>query len=236
MTCAAPCFFSDFGPDVLSSCAPYYQHLKWRMLPAFRRQRMRRFLRIMQPQTGARILDVGGLPALNGIPGFWQDHSGEFRITLLNLPGAFDGYSEAELAPYRLIEADACKCGPLSETFDIVFSNALIEHVGNARRQQGLANFIRSAGDAFWVQTPAPLFPIEAHCDLPFWWFMPMDRRRRQITTWNRGEHRFLAQQMASTRPIWAKQLRQLFPDSKLMTEYFLGLPKSQIAYRPSRR
>jgi len=200
-------------------------------VPAFRAQRMDRFFRIMRPRPAARILDIGGLPALNGLPGLWNDYTKTFRVTLLNLPGSFDGFSASELAQYELIEADACNC-QLSRSYDIVFSNALIEHVGNFHRQKLLANFIHAAGNDHWIQTPSPLFPLEAHCDVPFWWFIPLSQRKRMLSAWYRGEHPFLARQMASTRPIWANQLRQLFPDSRLTIERLLGFPKSQIVYR----
>lgn len=230
---AVQLFSSVSGPAVFSSSHAIYQTLKWRLLPAFRARRMERFLRIMKPAAGADILDVGGLPSLNGVPGFWRDYADRFNITLLNLPGAFDRFSKEELAPYRLIEADACKCN-LSEMYDIVFANALIEHIGNVHRQKVFAEFVRSRGNGFWIQTPSPVFPVEAHCDVPLWWLISAKRRNSKIMQWNRGENRFLARQMATTRPIWPERLRRLFPESKIMTEYFVGFPKSLIAYRKS--
>lgn len=235
MMSAALCFYWGLNPNVAASFYSPYQRLKWRLLPRFRRQRMESFLRLMQPQYGAKILDVGGLPSLNGVPGFWHDHTGQFAITLLNLPGAFDHFSKEELSPYCLIEADACKCSDLFEDFDIVFSNAVIEHIGNFRRQKQLADFIRSKGNKFWVQTPSPFFPIEAHCDIPLWWFIPAKHRKAWIARWRRDGQEVLAQQMASTRPIWRGRLRELFPGSTLVTEHFLGLPKSLIAYQKSK-
>ena len=83
--------------------------LKWRLLPIFRKQRLASFLELMRPPPGASILDVGGLPSLNGVPGFWADYSDIFRITLMNLPGTFQQFSSAELAPFNLIEANACR-------------------------------------------------------------------------------------------------------------------------------
>ncbi|MGX4771131.1 class I SAM-dependent methyltransferase [Bradyrhizobium guangdongense] len=213
------------------SSSTYYQKLKWQMLPIFRRRRMERFFGTMHPQPGSRILDVGGLPSLNGVPGFWEGYADCFKITLLNLPGSFGSFTSAQLRPYRMIEADACRCDLISDQFDIVFSNALVEHVGNFQRQMLLANFIRSAGHAYWVQTPSPFFPLEGHCDQPFWWLRSLHQRKRIISRWKRSKP-FLAKQMAATRPIWPNQLRTLFPDSELATEYLLGLPKSQIAYR----
>ncbi|MCG2633001.1 class I SAM-dependent methyltransferase [Bradyrhizobium sp. WYCCWR 13023] len=155
---------------------------------------MSRFLQIMRPRSGSRILDVGGLPSLNGTPGFWEGYTDCFSVSLLNLPGAFDRFSAAQLRPYALIEADACRCDRIFEKFDIVFSNALIEHVGNLQRQKMLADFIRTVGNGYWVQTPSPMFPLEAHCDIPFWWFAPLSWRRRQISKWKRDKRYFLAQ------------------------------------------
>ncbi|WP_156948926.1 class I SAM-dependent methyltransferase [Bradyrhizobium sp. WSM1417] len=192
---------------------------------------MEMFFRIMQPRSGARILDVGGLPTLNGVPGIWQEHTERFHITLLNLPGSFGRFSADELANYDLIEADACKC-ELTQMYDLVFCNAVIEHVGSFRRQQMFAEFIRSTGKNYWVQTPSPYFPIEAHCDIPFWWFLPLSQRKRMIWRWYREGYPFLGRQMSTTRPIWSGVLDELFPRSRSINEYFLGLPKSQIRYR----
>src|SRR4051812_10809652 len=93
--------------------AAVYDSLKWAMMPRFRRQRMDAFLRIMRPVRGARILDVGGLPNLRGIPGFWQQSTAEFKITLINLPGAYATFNKTELAPFHLIEGDVCSCASL---------------------------------------------------------------------------------------------------------------------------
>src|SRR5258705_6420009 len=189
-----------------------YQSLKWRLMHSFRAERMRRFLRIMQPKPGATILDVGGLPSLNGIAGFWREYDDRFDITLVNMPGAFKNFNKTELSPFRLVEADVCNCDMLLGGYDIVFSNSVIEHVGSERRQEAFARFVRSAGSDFWVQTPSPLFPIEAHCDIPFWWFAPHQMRKRKISRWHRSGNQFLARQMASTRPISASRLRYLLP------------------------
>lgn len=189
------------------------------------------FLKIMKPARGAKILDIGGVPSLNGTPGFWHDCSDTYDITLLNLPGEFAQFSTSELAHFRLIEADVCTLSELPTKYDIVFSNSVIEHVGSERRQKLFANFVKSAGNAFWIQTPSPLFPVEAHCNVPFWWFLPSRLRKKRIIRWIRTDERFLGRQMASTRPIWTAQLRRLFPSCALLTESVLGFPKSQIAY-----
>ncbi|ANW01206.1 hypothetical protein LMTR13_14550 [Bradyrhizobium icense] len=75
---------------MLTSSKSIYHKLKWRLLPVFRAQRMDRFFQSMRPRPGSKILDVGGLPALNGVPGLWNNHMTTYEITLLNLPGSFD--------------------------------------------------------------------------------------------------------------------------------------------------
>ena len=212
-----------------------YDSLKWAMMPRFRRKRMESFVRIMRPSPRARILDVGGLPHLRGLPGFWENSVTEFNVTLLNLPGAYAGFSKAELAPFNLIEADACSCSWLPRGYDIIFSNSVIEHVGSRQRQQAFANFVRSSGTNYWIQTPSPCFPIEAHCNVPFWWLIPSKSRIKKIRDWRKTNHIFLAQQMATTRAVSLDLLRSLFPDCAILNERFFGMSKSLIAYRKIR-
>ncbi|HUQ35684.1 MAG TPA: hypothetical protein VM144_04840 [Aestuariivirga sp.] len=194
---------------------------------------MNLFLRIMQPERGAKILDVGGLPSLNGVPGFWDQCKGDYDITLINLPGAFASFSSRELAPYRLIEADVCEYVS-NEVYDIAFSNSVVEHVGSRNRQESFAQFVRSAGRRYWVQTPSPLFPLEAHCNLPFWWMRSHSYRLSKIKTWKFSGNPELAAQMSGTRPITRTLLHTLFPGCAILTERVLGFSKSYIALTSS--
>jgi hypothetical protein len=197
-----------------------------------RRRRMEAFLAIMQPKPKARILDVGGLPELNGAPGMWELIDADLQITLLNLPGAFSQYQSCQLDRYQIIEADACRSPPnFANKFDIVFSNGVIEHVGPKTLQCLFARFVLGAGARYWIETPSVTFPVEAHCDLPFWWYYPMPCRKAFLRRWKRNGKAFLARQMATTRPISAQALSHLFPGCSLFIERFAGLPKSISAY-----
>jgi hypothetical protein len=201
----------------------------------WRRRRMEAFLAVMQPKPRARILDVGGLPELNGVPGMWELIDAEFQITLLNLPGSFSRYQSHQLERYQIVEADACRAPPdLKGKFDLVFSNGVIEHVGPKTLQNLFARFVLGAGARYWVQTPSIAFPLEAHCNLPFWWCYPMHCRKTFLRHWQRNGKVFLAKQMATTRPISAQTLSHLFPGCSIFTEKFVGLPKSISAYGSS--
>jgi len=48
-------------------------------------------------------------------------------------------------------------------SFDAVYSNSTIEHVGDESRQALFAAAVRRLAPAYWVQTPSSHFPIEIH-------------------------------------------------------------------------
>jgi hypothetical protein len=207
--------------------------MKLAMMPVWRKRRMDAFLRIMRPKRGARILDVGGIPRMSPtVPGMWQLVNSDFKVTLLNLPGSFSHHQPQDLQPYSLIEADACEFPSLSFCFDIVFSNSVIEHVGGIERQQNFASFVMTAGSQYWVQTPSPAFPLEAHCNLPFWWFYPEPLQSYFFRRWKANG---VTSQMATTRAISSRALKRLFPDCSIYTERLLGFPKSIIAFGGSK-
>lgn len=161
----------------------------------------------------------------------WELIGSDFQVTLMNLPGSFSRYSSRQLRRYSIIEADACDFPNIDCTFDIVFSNSVIEHVGEAERQKCFAAFIISAGQKYWVQTPSPAFPMEAHCNIPFWWHLPLAAQDYFFEKWRLIGNEFLVAQMETTIPIFPSALRELFPDCSIYTERVLGLPKSNVAY-----
>ena len=63
---------------------------------------------------------------------------------------------------------DGCALKFPDKSYDIAFSNSVIEHVGSWERQQAFAKDIRRVGKAIWVQTPARECLIEPHYLAPF--------------------------------------------------------------------
>ena len=95
------------------------------------------------------------------------------NLTILNLPGiARTAYPSHHHITY--VEGDACNTQGFKErSFDVVFSNSVIEHVGPPQKQAEFAREARRLGKSYWVQTPSKWFPIEAHCGMPYWWVYP---------------------------------------------------------------
>ena len=108
------------------------------------------------------------------------------KITLLNthvVPGPAGQSSDT----YELVVGDGCKLQYPDQSFDIVFSNSVIEHVGTYARQQAFAAEARRVGRALWIQTPAREFFIEPHLLTPFIHFLPRPlqaRLLRYCTIW----------------------------------------------------
>jgi hypothetical protein len=121
------------------------------------------FVANMNPKENSNILDLGGQPMI------WSSVKVRLNITILNLPGmAQQHYASHHNLTY--VEGDACHVTRFAdESFDLVFSNSVIEHVGDEGKQAQFANEVRRLGRSYWVQTPSKYFPVEAHTGMPFW-------------------------------------------------------------------
>lgn len=197
-----------------------------RSAKGLRARRMKAFLDLVKPPKDAKIIDLGGTAAV------WElVKDCNFEITLVNLPSNQDSTDHSNC---RLVYADACDLRGLfkDKSFDVVFSNSVIEHVGDALRQQAFSREVYRLADAYWIQTPDPLFPIEAHTGVPFYWQRSEQSRQKLLHQWEENLPVW-ANMVRETRAISRKQLQQLFPDSAFYTERVLGLPKSVAAYRP---
>jgi SAM-dependent methyltransferase len=61
------------------------------------------------------------------------------------------------------VQGDACALPFADGEFDIVFSNAVIEHVGDRERQRQLVSEALRVGRRIFITTPNCRFPIEVH-------------------------------------------------------------------------
>jgi Methyltransferase domain len=202
-----------------------------------RSRRFERFAQLVQAlseQHGrpVRILDIGGTNS------FWEQRGWAGRtdvhVVLVNL--------KAELSSHENIEARGGDATDLSEfadgSFDVVFSNSVIEHLGSLDRQAAMAAEVRRLAPLYWVQTPNFWFPVEPHFLTPAWHWLPARLRiallRRRRWGW-RGpcpdpdEAKALVDEVRLMR---ASELARLFPDASLTKERVGPLVKSFVAVR----
>jgi Methyltransferase domain len=191
---------------------------------------MERFLRVMQPSDTTTILDVGGYPST------WADLPIQSRITTLNVHPV-PTPTGPSAARVQVSVGDGCNLPYPDKSFDIVFSNSVIEHLGAFSKQQEFAAEARRVGRALWIQTPAPSFFIEPHLMAPFIHYFPEPAQRVLIpwTPWalvGRATQSDIHQYFREVRLLPKHEFRELFPDCEIWHERFFGFTKSFVAIR----
>jgi SAM-dependent methyltransferase len=186
--------------------------------PLARRARQGRhdlYRTVMVPRADETILDVGCGTA--GLAGFEPDAD----IT---------GLDAAERPDYpgrRFVRGDARALPFEDGSFDLAYSNSLVEHL-HPRDRERFATELRRVARRYWVQTPNRWFPVEPHVLLPGFQFLPQRARRR---LWRLGMRQGGYEEIEL---LSAAELQGLFPDAVILRERFAGLTKSLIAAGPS--
>jgi len=200
-----------------------------RLIRGFRRRRMQRFVDTFQPTDATTVLDVGGTPYN------WEQIDARFSITLLNTePPKLDGPGSR----YERVQGSGTRLDFADQSFDIGFSNSVIEHVGPLEAQRAFARELRRVGRQLWVQTPARGFFFEPHLLAPFVHFLPLAWQRRLVrnfTLWGwitRPSREAVDRMLVGLHLLDYATFRELFPDCEIRRERFLGLTKAFVAVR----
>ncbi len=200
----------------------------------FREKRMARFVETFGITEKTRILDVGGAP------GTWHALMCRPQVTILNLAPL----EEVELlatAPndgIQFVQADALRMPFADNSFDVIYCNSMIEHLGNWKNQTIAASEIRRVAPHYFVQTPNFWFPVEQHYWTPGIQFLPRSWKRwvlPNLTVWGMAERRTpqeVETMIAEISLLTKRQVCHLFPEANIWVERVCGLPKSIIAYR----
>jgi hypothetical protein len=124
-----------------------------------------------------------------------------------------------------------------SQRFDVVLSNSLIEHLGGHRQRARFAAVVRKMAPRYVVQTPYRYFPIEPHWVFPGMQFLPIAARNWLAPRWPLGHtHGWpgedAREEVMSIELLSVAQMREYFPDARIVWERFMGVPKSMTACR----
>jgi SAM-dependent methyltransferase len=143
-----------------------------------RRRKFALFMETMAPTAETTVLDVGVEDSAFGERGrcatlnfFEELYPWPERITAL---GLHEGTRFRESYPSaRYVQGDALNLPFADGEFDLVFSNAVIEHVGGREQQRRFVEeSLRVARRAF-ITTPNRWFPVEVHTRLPLVHWLP---------------------------------------------------------------
>ena len=143
-----------------------------------RRRKLALFMETIRPTPETTVLDVGadelgfGEHGSCGTLNFFEEHyPWPERIIAVGLhPG--DRFRE-RYPRITYVQGDALELPFADGRFDVVFSNAVIEHVGGREAQRRFVEeALRVARRAF-VTTPNRWFPVEVHTRLPLVHWLP---------------------------------------------------------------
>jgi ubiquinone/menaquinone biosynthesis C-methylase UbiE len=163
-----------------------------------------------------------------------QDLGDQTEIVLLNLY-----QNETSLPGFSSIIGDACDLkGIKDKSFDIVFSNSVIEHLFTKEQQQKMAAEVERVGKSYFIQTPNRYFPIEPHWSFPFFQFLPFSLQvllTQHFTLGNitkTGNKEAAIALVKEVRLLSKNEFADLFTGPQIFEEKFLGLTKSFTAYK----
>ena len=205
--------------DIHSVYAPFLRY--------FRSKRMKEFSNILKLNSATRIIDIGGGPYN------WTLIPEEPSVTMINIQG-----DPWEKGRFRMEIGDGCALRFKDASFDIAYSNSVIEHLGSWENQQRFAEEVRRIAPRYYVQTPYRWFFVEPHLITPFIHFFPKTIQRRLLRNFTihglitRPTRDVVNQFVAETRLLTVTEMKRLFPDAIILRERFLGMTKSIIALR----
>jgi len=192
--------------------------------------------RIIEQKGVCRIADIGGTEYYWNIARDFVEKS-NVEIHLLNtepqVPINRDKFIATNMSGCSLDQFG-------SNSFDMVHSNSVIEHVGQWREMTKMAHHVKRLAPSYFVQTPNFWFPVEPHFRAPFFQFLPEQLRYRALMHFNLGfggKRRTVAEAMRavqSAQLLDHAQMQALFADGEIKRERFGPLTKSLMAIRES--
>ena len=177
-----------------------------------------------------KILDIGGTPE------FWKNsglNTADLEITLLNLT-----LVETDLPNMVSVAGNATDLSLFADkSFDIAFSNSVIEHLFSFQNQQKMASEALRVSKHHFIQTPNYWFPLEPHWVFPFFQFFPRIIKIVLTRIFSLGHLKKSSSWAEAKRQVEEIQLlsksdmKKLFPSSKIWEEKLTILTKSFVAH-----
>jgi SAM-dependent methyltransferase len=182
-----------------------------------------------------KILDVGAEVEPSGSRGlkFIDLYPWKHKISAINLSPEHIAYVRNLYPEVDAVVGDACKLPWPDKSFDIVFSNAVIEHVGSFERQKLMASEVMRVGKRWFVTTPNRWYPFEFHMRLPLITWLPGTTYLKigRFISYNHVLKKYtIGDQNIDLRLITSRELKEFFPDSRIIKQRVTFMAETLIA------
>jgi len=225
--------------DQTTSESVYYRHsgpvpFASRLSFHIRRKMFLLFMETMRPGPETSVLDVGVTSDARFRESNYFEQMYPFPRNIICV-GTEDG-SHLALRYPGLVYRQVRSGDPLpfrDAEFDVVFSNAVLEHVGSRREQAAFVRELCRVSRSFFVTTPNRWFPVEHHTGLPLLHYLPASVFRALL---RRTPYRHWSEE-SNLNILTARELASVFPreaEVEIRSVRLAGLPSNLVAFGSS--
>ena len=189
-----------------------------------RTRKLKLFYELLMPTKQTKILDVGGEThsGPEGAIQFIDGYPWKSNVAVINLSSEHVSRIKHRYPEIDARVGDACALPWEDKYFDVVYSNAVIEHLSEFERQKKMAAEIMRVGKSWFVTTPNRWYPFEFHMRLPFVTWLPRKVQiwLGQIISYNHVKKRYVSGiSRDDLRLMTARELKRCFPTSRIIKQ-----------------
>ena len=185
----------------------------------------------MCPKSDETILDIGVSRHSGRSTNFlemWYPYPEKITALAVDEENKFLDFKKA-FPKVTLVFGDGRGLNFKDNQFDIVFSNAVVEHAGSVNEQKRFIHEAVRVGKRAFITTPNHWFPIDAHTLLPFAHWLPVKYR---FPIYRKLGRSYFAD-INHLNLLTPRQFLSLFPSNvnvRLIRQRILGITSSMLA------
>jgi ubiquinone/menaquinone biosynthesis C-methylase UbiE len=204
-----------------------------------RERKLELFEKQVSPAAHEKVLDLGAQVSSNPADvQFIDRYPWKENITAANISQDFLDVVKKRYPSIHTELADARRLPWPDKHFDIVFSNAVIEHVGDFADQRQMASEIMRVGKRWFITTPNRWYPFEFHMRMPLVTWLPGQfyLRFSKIVHYSPYLRKYIFGRRygGQLRLMSARDLKKCFPSSRIIRQRVTFMAETLIVVGPA--